>query len=119
MKTSKIIKILALLICLTAITQPASAVNVSKYLSGDAINWNGRVIDIAALKKYYKSRRGKGIWTSKTGLNKHGVVLLKVLSRAGDDGLVAKDYLSGFPARAQDLRGDNLVASELFLSQAF
>ena len=98
---------------------PANAAKVSKLLSAQAINWNGSVIDIASLKKFYKSRRGKGIWTSNSGLNKHGVALLKVLARAGDDGLDAKDYLYGFPKKASALKGDNLAAAELFLSQAF
>ncbi len=119
MKSSPSFKILILFAALAIVTLPAKAANVSKLLSGEAINWNGRVIDITALKKYYKSRRGKGIWTSKTGLNKHGVALLKVLARAGDDGLVAKDYLSGFPTKSSALLGDNLAAAELFLSQAF
>ncbi|MCP4073143.1 MAG: L,D-transpeptidase family protein [Hyphomicrobiales bacterium] len=101
------------------VTSPASAVNVSGLLSSQAINWNGQVINVEPLKKFYKSRRGKGVWTSKTGLNKNGNSLLKILKQAGADGLVPKDYLSSFPSSQSSLKDENLALAELYLSQAF
>ena len=102
-----------------ALVLPAYGANVSKLLSAQAINWNNRVVNVAPLAKFYKSRRGKGIWTSDKGLNKHGKELLKLLAQAGIDGLETKDYLSGFPTKTSGLSADNLAAAELFLSGAF
>ncbi len=112
-------KYLITLMLTLPVALPASAASVSKFLTAEAINWNGKVIDIASQKKYYKARRGKGIWTSNSGLNKNGLALVRALARAGDDGLDPKDYLGGFPNQQSALKGDNLAAAELFLSQAF
>lgn len=98
---------------------PANAANVASVLRGDAIKWNGTVIDLDPLKKYYRGKLGKGIWTGKKGLNKRGVELVKALQAAGSDGLEASDYISALPKNIQNLSGKDLAAAELYLSQAF
>jgi len=97
----------------------ASAANVSRLMRGDAIKWNGTVIDLDPLKKYYRGRLGKGIWTGRKGLSKKGMELLSVLERADEDGLEPRDYLSAIPKNVQGLTGNELIASELYLSQSF
>jgi len=96
-----------------------SAANVSKLVRGDAIKWNGTVVDLGPLKKFYRGKLGKGIWTGKKGLNKRGAELVKVLQAANADGLEPRDYLSALPKNIQSLSGDNLAAAELYLSQSF
>jgi len=95
------------------------AARVSKIMRGDAIKWNGTVIDLGPLKKFYRGKLGKGIWTGKKGLNKRGVELVKVLQQAGNDGLEPSAYLSALPKNVQSLAGDDLAATELYLSQSF
>ena len=114
----RFIKIILIVVILAAMALPAAAANVSKLMSAQAIKWNGRVINVDPLKKFYKSRRGKGIWTTKSGLHKKGVELLKVLALAGADGLEPKDYLFGFPKKISALKTADLAQAELFLSQA-
>lgn len=97
----------------------ANAANVASVLRGDALKWNGTVIDLDPLKKYYRGRLGKGIWTGRKGLNKKGVELVKVLKNAGADGLEPSSYLSALPADVQSLTGKDLQAAELYLSQSF
>lgn len=97
----------------------ANAANVAGLLRGDALNWNGTVIDLDPLKKYYRGKLGKGIWTGKKGLNKRGVELIKVLQSAGADGLEPSSYLFGVPKNIQALTGKDLQSAELYLSQAF
>ncbi len=98
---------------------PVHAASVGRVLKGDAIKWNGTVIDLGPLKKYYRGKFGKGIWTAKKGLNKKGVELVKVLQAAGSDGLEPRDYLSAIPKNIQSLSGKDLAATELYLSQSF
>ncbi|MEO0327335.1 MAG: L,D-transpeptidase family protein [Pseudomonadota bacterium] len=102
-----------------AATGFSHAANVLSTIRGDALKWNGVVIDLDPLKKYYRSRLGKGLWTGKKGLSKRGVELIRVLQAAGTDGLVPSDYLSGIPNNIQDLTGGDLAAAELLLSQSF
>lgn len=97
----------------------ANAANVKSLMRGDAIKWNGTVIDLDPLRKFYRSKRNKGIWTGKKGLNKNGVKLVKLLQQAGADGLEPGDYLYGLPKNVQSLTGDELAAAELMLSQSF
>jgi len=97
----------------------AIAANVASVMRGDAIKWNGTVIDLNPLKKYYRSRLGKGIWTGSKGLNKRGAELVKVLGTAGADGLDPRTYLSALPKNIQSLSGKELAAAELYLSQSF
>lgn len=97
----------------------ASAANVTSVMRGDAINWNGIVIDLDPLKRYYRGRLGKGIWTGSKGLNKRGAELVKVLGAAGADGLDPQTYLSALPKNIQSLTGKDLAAAELYLSQSF
>ena len=98
---------------------PANAVNVAGVLRGDAIKWNGTVVDLGPLKKYYRGKLGKGIWTGKKGLSKKGVELVKSLQAAGSDGLEPSDYLSALPQNIQSLSGKDLAGAELYLSQSF
>jgi len=95
------------------------AARVSKIIRGDAIKWNGTVIDLGPLKKFYRGKLGRGIWTAKKGLNKRGVELVRVLQAADKDGLEPSDYLSALPKNIQNLTGDDLAAAELYLSQSF
>ena len=97
----------------------AAAANVSGLLRGDAVNWNGTVVDLDPLRKFYKGKLGKGIWTGRKGLNKRGLELVKVLQNSGADGLDAATYLSAIPKNVQEMKGDDLAAVELFLSQSF
>ena len=110
----------AMMIALTVITTggSAEAANVLKFARAQAINWNGRAINTAPLMDFYKRQFFKGIWTTDSGLTKRGQELVEVLSAAGSDGLSPADYLSGFPGNASSLRGDDLSALELFLSEA-
>ena len=104
---------------LSTVTLPAQAASVASVMRGDAIKWQGTVIDLGPLKSFYRSKFNKGIWTAKSGLSKRGAELVKVLSNAEADGLEAADYLSGFPANPDNLSKKELAAAELFLSQAF
>ncbi|MGI9351815.1 MAG: L,D-transpeptidase family protein [Rhizobiaceae bacterium] len=97
----------------------AHAASVASVLRGDAIKWNGTVVDLDPLKKFYRSKLGKGIWTGKKGLNKRGVELVQVLQQAGADGLEPREYLSALPKNLQSLTGKDLAAAELYLSQSF
>ncbi len=102
-----------------ATATPVSAANVASVLRGDALKFNGDVVDLGPLKKYYRGRLGKGLWTGKKGLNKEGVELVKVLQAAGSDGLEPRDYISALPKNIQSLKGKDLAKAELYLSQAF
>jgi len=63
--------IVSVLLIITGLSpQTAHSANVKALIKGDAIKWNGTVIDVSVLKKFYKSKRYKGIWTGKQGLNK-------------------------------------------------
>ncbi|MDJ0613131.1 MAG: L,D-transpeptidase family protein [Rhizobiaceae bacterium] len=103
----------------TASSQYANAASVASVMRGDALNWNGTVVDLGPLKKYYRGRLGKGIWTGTKGLNKKGAELVKVLGAAGADGLDPRAYLSALPKNIQSLSGKDLAAAELYLSQSF
>ncbi len=102
-----------------AAATPIHAANVSSVMRGDAVKWNGTVINLDPLKKYYRGKFGKGIWTSKKGLSKKGVELVKILQAAGSDGLEPRDYLSALPKNIQSLTGKDLAGAELYLSQSF
>jgi len=93
--------------------------DVRGLLKGDAIKWGGTVIDVSVLKKFYKSIRYKSVWTGKKGLNKNGEKLVVILAGAGSDGLEKADYLTGLPKNLRSLKGNDLAAAELFLSQSF
>ena len=96
----------------------ANSASVASVMKGDAIKWNGTVIDINPLKKFYRRKLGKGVWTGKKGLNKKGIELVKVLQAAGADGLEPSEYLSALPTNIQSLSGKDLAAAELYLSQS-
>ncbi|MEM7289562.1 MAG: L,D-transpeptidase family protein [Pseudomonadota bacterium] len=95
------------------------AANVTSVLRGDALKWNGTVIDLGPLKRYYRGKLGRGIWTAKKGLNKRGVELVNLLNASGADGLDPAAYLSALPNNIQSLSGKDLSAAELYLSQSF
>lgn len=101
------------------LSTPVNAANVVGVLRGDAVKFNGAVIDLDPLKKYYRSRLGQGIWTGRKGLTKEGVELVKLLQSASTDGLEPADYISALPKNIQSLTGDDLSLAELYLSQAF
>ncbi|MEM7215254.1 MAG: L,D-transpeptidase family protein [Pseudomonadota bacterium] len=103
----------------TVSTGSAHAANVLGVMRGDAIKWNGTVIDLDPLRKYYRGKLGKGVWTGKKGLNKRGVELVKQLQNAKADGLEPRDYLSAIPQNIQSLTGKELANAELYLSQSF
>jgi murein L,D-transpeptidase YcbB/YkuD len=102
-----------------ASSAPAYAANVASVLRGDALKWNGTVIDLDPLKSYYRGKFGNGIWTGKKGLSKRGVELVRALQDARSDGLEPRDYLSALPKNIQNLTGKDLAGAELYLSQSF
>ena len=94
----------------------SQSANVSELLEKQAVKWQSNTISLGPLKKFYKSRRGKGIWTDEEGLNDRGKALIEVIGKAGEDGLIAGDYIKKFPKK---LNTDELPSVELYLSQAF
>lgn len=92
------------------------AADVSKLLEGKAFKWHGNAVSIGPIKKFYKSRRSRGIWTDDVGLNDAGKALIVQLSKAKEDGLVASDYYRKLPKKLQT---DEVAKAELYLSQAF
>lgn len=102
-----------------AIATPATAANVIGVLRGDAVKFNGAIVDLDPLKRYYRGKLGNGIWTGRKGLNKKGVELVKVLQAAGADGLEPSEYISALPKNIQSMSGKDLALAELYLSQAF
>jgi len=111
-----LIPMFAVTVLLSVIPTSSQAANVNSLLRGQAIKWQGQIVDLEPLKKFYKSRFGKGIWTDRKGLTKQGKALLSLISRAGEDGLVAGDYIKGFPTQ---ITNDQLGGAELYMSQAF
>ena len=116
---TKYFTVFSLLIIIGLIPQTAHSANVKALIKGDAIKWNGTVIDVSVLKKFYRSKRYKGIWTGKQGLNKNGKQLIAAMQKAGSDGLETGDYLSGLRKNLNTLKGNDLAAAELLLSQSF
>ena len=116
---TKYFTVFSLLVIIGLIPQTAHSANVKALIKGDAIKWNGTVIDVSVLKKFYRSKRYKGIWTGKQGLNKNGKQLIAAMQKAGSDGLETGDYLSGLPKNLNTLKGNDLAAAELLLSQSF
>ena len=92
-----------------ASSAPAYAANVASVLRGDALKWNGTVIDLDPLKSYYRGKFGNGIWTGKKGLSKRGVELVRALQDARSDGLEPRDYLSALPKNIQKLFPNSFV----------
>ena len=92
------------------------AASVADLFGGQALKWQGSVVDLGPLKKFYKSRRGKGIWTDDEGLNKNGLNLIELIAKAKDDGLESRDYLRKMPKK---IAATELGLAELYLSQAF
>jgi len=98
---------------------PSFAANVVSVLRGDAIKFNGAIVDLDPLKKYYRSKLGRGLWTGIKGLNKKGIELVNTIQAAGNDGLEPADYISALPRNIQEMSGKDLALAELYLSQAF
>ncbi len=101
-----------------AFSSTAIAANVKGFASAEAIKWRGGVINVQISMPFYKRQAFKGIWTNKRGLTKRGNELINVLNDAWLDGLEPLDYVGGFPENPNNLRGDQLVGAELFLSEA-
>ena len=98
---------------------PVQAAGIADLLKGNAIKWNGTVINVDPLKFYYRNNRTRLIWIDKNGLSKKGEELIKVLKDAPSDGLVTKSYLSALPKTPGKLKGTDLIKLELYLSQSF
>lgn len=96
----------------------AQAASVAPFIGHQAIKWQGTVINVEPIAPFYKRRLFNGIWTARKGLTPKGVELVKLLGQSGSDGLEPSDYLSNWPANANELSGDNLAAAELYLSDA-
>ncbi|MCF6320779.1 MAG: L,D-transpeptidase family protein [Rhizobiaceae bacterium] len=92
------------------------AANVKDLVNNQAAKWQGSIIDVGPLRKFYKSRRGKGIWTDARGLNRQGTALVSLLAKASADGLETSDYLRKLPGKIPE---NELPGLELYLSQAF
>jgi len=100
------------------LSMPVAAANVAGVMRGNALRFNGTVVDLEPLKKFYRSRLGRAVWTGKKGLSKDGVEAVQVLQNAGADGLSPSDYLSALPANVQQLTGKELAGVELYISQS-
>jgi len=111
----RIVAALALFLAATAVAQAAS---VAKFATKQAVTWQGTVINVEPLMAFYKRQFFKGVWTTDSGLSKRGQELVRALSEAGADGLEPGDYLGGLKVDPATLRGDELAAAELYLSQA-
>ena len=112
----RLLKIFSLALLLLAVgLLPASSANVWKLFEGQAFKWHGEIIDLGPLRKFYRARRGKGVWTNDEGLNDAGNALIAQLLKAGEDGLVTADYFRKFP---DELKSGDLANAELYLSQA-
>lgn len=96
----------------------ANAANVRDFANAQAIKWRGGVINVESVMPYYKRGGYQGIWTDNNGLSRRGRELLEVLNNAWLDGLEPLDYVGGFPPNPGQLRGDQLVGAELFLSES-
>ena len=81
-----------------------------------SLKWNGKTVNLRPLRKFYKTRHGSGVWTNSKGLNANGELLIKLLAKAGEDGLIARNYVRKFPKK---LKTVELGRAELYLSQAF
>ena len=108
----------ALILVITAGFGQVWAANVLPLIGHQAIKWQGTVVNVEPLAGFYKRRLLNGIWTAGKGLTPQGKELVQVLSEAGADGLEPSDYLGNWPADADGLSGQDLVAAELYLSDA-
>lgn len=95
------------------------AADVSEFLEHEAVSWNNTVINVSPIAQFYASRSGEGIWTTSQGMSKAGRALVELISKADEDGLEAKDYLSALPDDLDNQIADAYVGIELYLSQAF
>ncbi len=96
----------------------AQAENVARFATAEAIKWRGGVVNVEPSMAFYQRQGYQGIWTGTQGLSKRGQQLVSVLNDAWLDGLEPLDYLGGFPDNPENLRGDQLMGAELFLSDA-
>ena len=110
--------IAATMVMAALLAQPASAASVGKFARAQAINWQGQVVNAELVMPFYQRRFFKGIWTTDNGLTKRGQELIQILSAAASDGLEPRDYLGGLPGDVNAMRGDDLAAAELYLSEA-
>ncbi len=110
-----IIGILVMLVMLLFVATPAYSADVSEVIELKKLKWEGRFIYPKPLKKFYRSRYGRGIWTDETGLNKAGKALVSLLKNARKDGLKRANYISKFPTKIEN---KELAKVELYLSQA-
>ncbi|MCP4185483.1 MAG: L,D-transpeptidase family protein [Hyphomicrobiales bacterium] len=110
-------KIAAVLIFTSFVGTTASqGANVSGLLEKQAVKWRSSTISPGPLRKFYKSRHGRGIWTDDEGLNDRGKKIVELIAKAREDGLIPSDYIKKFPKK---LKTDELPSVELYLSQAF
>lgn len=100
------------------IPSPSQSASVRNFAGAQAISWRGGVINLNEVMPYYKRNGYRGVWTTEQGLTRQGQALVKVLQDAWLDGLEPLDYIGGFPAQPNALRGDQLAGAELFLSDA-
>lgn len=91
------------------------AAEITELLNGQAYKWQGQVVDVGPLKKFYKSRHSRRVWTDKTGLNEAGKGLVLQLKKAAEDGLITSDYYRKFPAK---IKTEDLARADMYLSQA-
>lgn len=96
----------------------AFAENVLKFARAQAIDWNGRAVNVSLVIDFYKRQAFQGVWTARQGLTPRGEELVAMLADAGSDGLDPGDYIGGLDAGIRKMTGDNLAALELALSEA-
>ncbi|MEM7461296.1 MAG: L,D-transpeptidase family protein [Pseudomonadota bacterium] len=117
-RVSALVRILIITGIVVATGTASQAANVAPFIAHQAIKWQGTVINVEPIAPFYKRRFFNGIWTARKGLTPKGVELVNLLSQSGSDGLEPSDYLSNWPGNADQLTGENLVAAELYLSDA-
>ena len=112
-----IIRIIAIFYLIFYLGASASrGADVSELLEKRTVEWRSVKVSLGPLKKFYKSRRGKGIWTDEEGLSDRGKALIESIGKAGEDGLISGHYIKKFPKK---LKPEELPSVELYLSQAF
>lgn len=114
MHLTKLVTAFVLILCFSA--SASQSASVADLLEKQAVKWNSVTVSLGPLLKFYKSRRGKGVWTDEEGLNDRGKELVELIGKAREDGLIASDYIRKFPKK---LKAEELPSVDLYLSQAF
>ncbi len=117
LKINRLIQVILVTLLMPVLVSSAVyAASINELFDEGSLKWQGKAVALGPLKKFYKPRRNKGIWTDDKGLNDNGKALLGLLSKAREDGLITTNYIRKFP---KNLGPGELGQAELYLSQAF